>query len=170
MEAENGTSRSLFDSRSRRRLGSDDSRRGGRFSQEARVVKRKLTPSFGVFAVLAGMAVAVPAATVSASTGLVRQIHSTGTTSYSPSAPAPDALVQPNELGPTPAGAAGGAGSSHIFGVNGSRSIEHPAPTVPLAPLASGVGGSRAGPLSRPCSFSGLNHRQSRLANRGRQV
>src|SRR5258708_21812972 len=118
MEAENGTSRSLFDSRSRRRLGSDDSRRGGRFSQEARVVKRKLTTSFGVFAVLAGMAVAVPAATLSASTGLVRQILSTGTTSYSPSAPASDALIQPNRLGPTPPGAAGPAGRAPHFPVN----------------------------------------------------
>src|SRR5258708_1472762 len=169
MEAENGTSRSLFDSRSRRRLGSDDSRRGGPFSQEARVVKRKLTTSFGVFAVLAGMAVAVPAATVSASTGLVRQILSTGTTPYSPSPPPPDPPVQPNELGPTPAGAAGGAGSSHIFGVNRSRSIEHTAPTVPLAPLTSGVGVSSTGPLSVLSSFDGLNHRQSRLANGGRQ-
>jgi hypothetical protein len=133
------------------------------------VVKRKLTTSFGVFAVLAGMAVAVPAATVSASTGVVRLIHSTGTTSYSPSAPAPDALVQPNELGPTPAGDTSGAGSSHIFGVNRSRSIEHTAPNVPLAPLAAGVGVSSAGPLSVLSSFDGLNHRQSRLANGGRQ-
>jgi hypothetical protein len=133
------------------------------------VVKRKLTTSFGVFAVLAGMAVAIPAATASASTGVVRLIHSTGTTSYSPSAPAPDALVQPNELGPTPAGDTSGAGSSHIFGVNRSRSIEHTAPSVPLAPLASGVGVSSAGPLSVLSSFDGLNHRQSRLANGGRQ-
>src|SRR5258708_15086610 len=103
MEAENGTSRSLFDSRSRRRLGSDDSRRGGPFSQEARVVKRKLTTSFGVFAVLAGMAVAVPAATLAASTGVVPQILSTRTTPYSPSAPAPDAPVQPTQPGPAPA-------------------------------------------------------------------
>src|SRR5258708_17751271 len=103
MEAENGTSRSLFDSRSRRRLGSDDSRRGGPFSQEARVVKRKLTTSFGVFAVLAGMAVAVPAATVAASTGVGRQILSTRTTPYSPSAPPPDAPGTTYAPCPTPA-------------------------------------------------------------------
>ena len=133
------------------------------------MVKRKLTTSLGVFAVLAGMAVVVPAATVAASTSVVRQIHSTGTTSYSPSAPAPDALLQPNELGPTPAGNAGGVGSSRIFGVNRSRSIEHTAPSVPLAPLASGVGVSSAGPLSVLSSFDGLNHRQNRLANGGNQ-
>ncbi len=133
------------------------------------MVKRKLTTSFGVFAVLAGMAVAVPAATVAASTGVVRQILSTGTTSYSPSAPAPDAQVQPNELGPTPAGDSSGAGSSQVFGVNRSRSIEHTAPSVPLAPLAAGVGVSSSGPLSVLSSFDGLNHRQSRLANGGRQ-
>src|SRR5258708_9646509 len=150
MEAENGTSRSLFDSRSRRRLGSDDARRGGPFSQEARVVKRKLTTSVGVFAVLAGMAVAVPAATVAASTGVVRQILSTGTTSYSPSAPAPDAQVQPNELGPTPAGDSSGAGSSQVFGVNRSRSIEHTAPSFPLAPPAPGRRVSSSAPLASP--------------------
>src|SRR5260370_33392769 len=75
MEAENGTSRSLFDSRSRRRLGSDDSRRGGPFSQEARVVKRKLTTSFGVFAVLAGMAVAVPSLGMFVNSGLKRPLR-----------------------------------------------------------------------------------------------
>src|SRR5260370_9902880 len=115
MEAENGTSRSVFDSRSRRRLGSDDSRRGGPFSQEARVVKRKLTTSFGVFAVLAGMAVAVPAATVAASPGVVREVLSTGTTSFSAFAPAPDAPVQPYELGPARARASRRARRSRVF-------------------------------------------------------
>src|SRR5258708_37473035 len=103
MEAENGTSRSLFDSRSRRRLGSDDSRRGGPFSQEARVVKRKLTTSFGVFAVLAGMAVAVPPATVAASTGGGWPIPFDRPTPYSPSAPAPRPPGPPDPLGPPPA-------------------------------------------------------------------
>src|SRR5258708_25415329 len=124
MEAENGTSRSLFDSRSRRRLGSDDSRRGGPFSQEARVVKRKLTTSFGMFAVLAGMAVAVPAATVAASTGVVRQILSTGTAPFSPSPPAPDAQVKPHHLGPTPAGDSSRPGSPQGFALHPSPSIE----------------------------------------------
>src|ERR1700756_1313908 len=115
------------------------------------------------------MAVVVPAATASASPGITRQIPSAGTTSYSPAAPAADALVQPNEIGPIDAGTTDAAGNLHSNGVNRSRSIEHTAPSVPLAPLAAGVGGSTSGPLSVLSSFDGLNHRQNRLANGGRQ-
>jgi len=134
------------------------------------VIRRKLSTVGAMVAVVAGMAVVVPTASASTSAGASRQVSSTGTTSYSPSAAAPDALLQPNELGPANGDAADNAtGVSHFFSVNRSRSIEHTAPSVPAAPVAAGVGVSSSGPLSVLSSFDGLNHRQSRLANGGRQ-
>ena len=122
-----------------------------------------------MFAVVAGMAIAVPATTAVASAGVSRQIQSAGTTSYAPNASASDVQLQPSEIAPGSGDEVNAAGNLHSNGVNRSRSIEHTAPNVPLAPLASGVGVSSSGPLSVLSSFDGLNHRQSRLANHGNQ-
>ncbi len=133
------------------------------------MIGRKLYTVCASLAVVAGMAVVVPAANASTSAGVSRQVSRSGVTSYSPSAPAPDALVQPNELGPNDGTVDNATGTSHFYSVNRSRSIQHTAPKVPLAPVAGGVGVSSSGPLSVLSSFDGLNHRQSRLANNGNQ-
>lgn len=134
------------------------------------MLRRRFYTVLTSLAVVAGMAVAVPPASASTTAGLSRQISSSGVTSYSPAAPAADALVQPNELGPAESDTVDNAtGTSHFFSVNRSRSIQHASPKVPQAPIASGVGVTSSGPLTVLSSFDGLNHRQSRRANNGNQ-
>ena len=134
------------------------------------MIRRRFYTVLTSLAVVAGMAVAVPPANASTTAGVSRTISSSGSTSYSPTPVAADALVQPNELGPNDGDSADNAtGTSHFFSVNRSRSIQHTAPKVAQAPLTSGTGVSSSGPLSVLSSFEGLNHRQSRLANNANQ-
>ncbi len=122
-------------------------------------------------AIFAGSVFLAPIAGASSETsGSTRQISASGTTSFNPAASAGDVGIEQPELGPGQVdGSAGPVSNSNHTGVNRSRSIEHTAPRVGLTPVAAGVGVSSSGPLSVLSTFDGLNHRQQRLANGGRQ-
>lgn len=118
--------------------------------------------------VAAAVAVVPAAGAPSAGGGYTRQVAAAGTTSYSPTASDTAGGVQQPEVGPGFADGAGNASSHNSNGVNRSRSIEHTAPSVPMAPVAPGVGVSSSG-LPVLSSFDGLNHFQQRHANGGNQ-
>jgi hypothetical protein len=119
--------------------------------------------------IFAASVVLAPAAGASSgSAGVNRVITPSGSTSYSPSADG-DGSGLTQELGPGFAQQADGFFSNgNHTGVNRSRSIEHNAPSVPLAPIAPGVGVSSSG-LTVLNTFDALNHRQQRRANGGNQ-
>ena len=119
-------------------------------------------------AIVAASLAFVPAAGAGGAGGSTRQVASSGTTSYNPTADGTDGFGQP-ELGPGTADASGNVSNHNNNGVNRSRSIEHTAPGVVTAPIAPGVGVSSSGPLSVLSTFDGLNHRNQRLANGGNQ-
>ena len=121
-----------------------------------------------IVALAAALAVAwigvIPAAGASAAKGATRQVAKVGTTSY---APVTDAAGE-RELGPGLAEEAE-ISAGHSSETGRSRSVAHGAPNVGTVPVTAGQGVSSSGPLSVLSTFSGLNHRQQRLANGGNQ-
>src|SRR5947209_5592766 len=110
----------------------------------------------------------VPAAGASGAAGTTRQVQSSGTTHFAPSADGTESFGQ-QDFGPGVSDAAGNASSHNKNGANRSRSIEHTAASVTAAPIVAGVGVSSAGPLAVQTTFDGLTHRNQRLANGGNQ-
>ena len=119
--------------------------------------------------ILAASVVLAPAAGASTgAAGVNRVISPSGTTSYSPT-PDGGGSGLTRETPPGFADVVSGAlSNANHSGVNRSRSIEHTAPSVPLAPITAGVGVSSSG-LAVLNTFNGLNHRQQRRANGGNQ-
>ena len=116
----------------------------------------------------ASVALAPAAAASTGAAGVNRVISPSGTTSYSPTADGAGSGLT-RETPPGFADASSGAlSNANHNGVNRSRSIEHGAPSAPLAPITAGVGVSSSG-LSVLNTFNGLNHRQQRRANGGNQ-
>ena len=111
------------------------------------------------------VAIAPVAGASTGSGGVTRQIAAVGSTAFNPASDGSDSGLQELKL---PA-AAGNASSHNSHGVNRSRSIEHGAPSVKTAPIATGVGVSSQGPLTVLTTFDGLNHRSQRRANDGNQ-
>jgi len=115
-------------------------------------------------ALVVAWAAAVPAAGATAAKGTTRQVARAGTTSF---APVTDAAGE-RELGPGLADEVA-ISAAHSSETGRSRSTAHGAPNVSTVPVTAGQGVSSSGPLAVLSSFSGLNHRQQRLANGGNQ-
>jgi len=106
----------------------------------------------------------VPAIGASGANGATRQVAKAGTTSYGSVTNA----AGERELGPGLAEEAESSAARSSETAR-SRSTAHGAPSVGTVPVTAGQGVSSSGPLSVLSTFSGLNHRQQRLANGGNQ-
>jgi hypothetical protein len=133
------------------------------------VFRHRLVTSSAICAVIATAITVGPAGVSAASGSATRQISAYGVTSFAPTPSGADAGVQQPELAAGIGDSTGTAVTSNSNGVNRSRSTAHGAPDVTVVPVTAGQGVSSSGPLQVLQTFDGLNHRNQRLANGGKQ-